>query len=379
MSSCHAGGRSVLLGSRFRPGMTVSVEQALSVNPHLEHIGLWTEGLNRTSSLVARAITMGPYELVVITAPRQARTHYPRAYDEVELLPGVRILTDLPSRPLDRVYIQMRTGWKWLRLARLARHTTSMGAITTSRRNRPAPWRQVSQLIELLAHRPLTSRIDSIGYVDDWRENDGYHRLGRRYRLGTTVHPKIHRNQKLSALAFESPLHVDGRRRYLWSFMGRGAPARRERILRRLMEAPEISGQHPLRHAEAFWRIYGSGFPETEGMITRDYLHLLRDSDFALCPPGAKRTTHRVVEALVCGSVPVLHADDLVLYEIGLRDGENCIAVEGEDWVAALHRIAGMHVDQKTGMRSRIEQLRARHLMPKAWALDLRARMGLPR
>jgi hypothetical protein len=72
------------------------------------------------------------------------------------------------------------------------------------------------------------------------------------------------------------------------------------------------------------WHEYGgweSSVPR--GIEPMDYVQVLSDMDFCLSPPGWDWYTHRTVEALVRGSIPVI--EDPQVYGLDLADGENCI------------------------------------------------------
>ena len=63
-----------------------------------------------------------------------------------------------------------------------------------------------------------------------------------------------------------------------------------------------------------FWHEYSDASPI--GLDPAEFVRRLTDSDFTLCPRGYSRVTHRPVEALLRGSVPVIAADEIDLYGI---------------------------------------------------------------
>lgn len=67
---------------------------------------------------------------------------------------------------------------------------------------------------------------------------------------------------------------------------------------------------------------------------------IMRLCDFAFCPPGYERKTHRVIESLLQGTIPILDCPNE--YDIGLRDGENCIVARKGRWTDALRRALEM-------------------------------------
>lgn len=71
-----------------------------------------------------------------------------------------------------------------------------------------------------------------------------------------------------------------------------------------------------------------------------DYLSELESSWFCLCLPGATGTTHRVLESILRGAVPVLQEEQVPFHGLPLRDGVNAIFVKGRNWEGAIRRIA---------------------------------------
>ena len=62
------------------------------------------------------------------------------------------------------------------------------------------------------------------------------------------------------------------------------------------------------------------------------------------------------------GSVPIIA--DPHLYNIGLRDGENCIVVNNDDWREATRRALAMPQSEVMRLRSSVLALREKHLTP---------------
>jgi hypothetical protein len=92
---------------------------------------------------------------------------------------------------------------------------------------------------------------------------------------------------------------------------------------------------------------------------------------------GYSLVTHRPIEALLRGSIPVISADDLDLYGIELKDGTNCIAVSDGDWPAAIQRLARMEENEIIGMRSNIYSMFDDHLNYEALSKRMRTRFGV--
>jgi hypothetical protein len=105
-----------------------------------------------------------------------------------------------------------------------------------------------------------------------------------------------------------------------------------------------------------YWCEYSDAAPG--GLPPAQFVKMLSQSDFTLCPRGYSLVTHRPLEALLRGSVPVLRADELGLYGIDLVDGATCIAVDDAGWAAALDRIAALTDAEIAAMRRNVQALR---------------------
>jgi hypothetical protein len=102
------------------------------------------------------------------------------------------------------------------------------------------------------------------------------------------------------------------------------------------------------------WAIRNDVIPPTE------WPALLGSADFSLCPPGYEQKTHRVIESLLWGSIPIL--DCPVEYDLGLEDGVNCLVVKRGKWVKQVERALKMKWNDVQIMRQSIETLRAKYL-----------------
>jgi hypothetical protein len=123
------------------------------------------------------------------------------------------------------------------------------------------------------------------------------------------------------------------------------------------------------------WRAYSDAQPAA--LSPDEFLKVLTESDFTLSPPGYSLVTHRPVEALLRGSIPVLNAGELDLYDLGLADGVNCIAVPPGGWPAAMERITGMSDTDIFAMRRNVQAMLANRVAYPALSRDMSQRLGL--
>jgi hypothetical protein len=160
-------------------------------------------------------------------------------------------------------------------------------------------------------------------------------------------------------------------RRFRLGFLGNRQPPRRAAQLAQCRRAIEEAGITVIgSHLESsdstnqvVWVEYGGS--ESAGLSGLDpsaYLRILADMDFCISPPGWERYTHRTVEAIVRGSVPILAEPSA--YDLGLRDGENCIVVRNGDWLEATRRALGIAKSEVVRLRSSVLALREERLVP---------------
>ena len=112
-------------------------------------------------------------------------------------------------------------------------------------------------------------------------------------------------------------------------------------------------------------------------LSTTEYLDVLSQSDYTLCPPGYSLVTHRPLEAMLRGSIPVLNSSELDLYDIGLEDGVNCIGVDGKKWPEAIDRIIQLDESTVISMRRNIFSMLADCLDYATSSKHMRIRLGL--
>ena len=124
-----------------------------------------------------------------------------------------------------------------------------------------------------------------------------------------------------------------------------------------------------------YWHEYSDADPI--GVPPREFVNVLTQSDFTLCPRGYSLVTHRPMEALLRGSIPVLSADEADLYGIQLEDGVNCIRVPSAGWPDAMLRISRMEESQIVRMRTGILGMFEKQLSYGALAKGIRTRLGV--
>ena len=189
------------------------------------------------------------------------------------------------------------------------------------------------------------------------------------------IHPHFLTNVDWLAAA-TVPVSSQARRRFRVGFLGNRQPPERVGQLAQCHQAlvdasVSIVGAdlEPSSGQSAVWIVYGDG-GDTKGLDPRQYMAVLSDMDLCISPPGWGRNwTHRTVEALVRGAIPVLEDPDL--YDVGLKDGETCMLVRNGDWAEATRRALAIADDEIVAMRRAVLELSRRTLTIERMATRL--------
>jgi hypothetical protein len=80
---------------------------------------------------------------------------------------------------------------------------------------------------------------------------------------------------------------------------------------------------------------------------------------------------------LLRGSIPVLSRDELSLYDVELKDGENCVTVERGRWRETVESLARAEEPEIRRMRANISAMFDKFLDYPAMAKRIRARVGV--
>jgi hypothetical protein len=112
---------------------------------------------------------------------------------------------------------------------------------------------------------------------------------------------------------------------------------------------------------KSFWIEYGDDEHHL-ALTPEQFLSVMEDMDFCLCPVGWVAWTHRVIEALCRGAVPIVPYPHL--YGLGLRDSVNCISVKDDDWSGSVTRAISLPAYKVKEMRRNVLKLRDNMLTP---------------
>lgn len=333
---------------------------------------------------LAKAIGHNGHEVIVWVANAEADCNWDWSLSRhIAAIPGVTVAeTDRAAPPehIDRLLVQINR--------RLHDYHPAMGALAPAalritlitlgdRRNTP---RQsfIQQWIEWRWSRQWAGKIDRVAYKDGFHRHDWWGLWKPRRVVGFDAHSKFLQDPGLFHALHARDWDVEARRPTLVNFLGSRDPNRRARILDSVeayFTTPGASLQQYHPGKRMHWLAYTDEHPAALG--AQEFLTALTDSDFTLAPPGYSLVTHRPVEALLRGSIPVLNAAELDLYDLGLVDGVNCIAVPTGGWTDAMERILAMDEADIRRMRRHILAMLAEKVDYAALSRDICRRLGV--
>ena len=217
----------------------------------------------------------------------------------------------------------------------------------------------------------------------------------RAVRQGYFAHPIFFREQPLFREMFEGDCAWQNSRAVRLVFSGNPEPASRRQLIDEVFRAVQaFPGIGILRHYEGLMdRRHVNGGPVALWMVRGDssdpkwYMRqdvvppakwpgVLRQCDFVFCPPGYEKKTHRVIESLLQGVIPILDCPEE--YEIGLADGKNCLKVFAGSWKDAVKRALGMKSEDVIKMRAAVKEIRNAYLLPAAAGRRWLAKLEVP-
>jgi hypothetical protein len=215
-------------------------------------------------------------------------------------------------------------------------------------------------------------------------------------RMGYFVNPDFLRDPELRQSLFDTDWPMDGRRPLRLLFAGNPEPQVRRKIVEELTQHLAGQSQWPmLRSFEdgrycrtsnghdkqaIVWMVRGK--PDDPNWESRaDSIHpknwagVLKSADFSVCPPGYELKTHRVIESLLCGSIPILDCPQE--YDVGLMHGVNCLVARKNTWKEVVSQALNFSQEQIIAMRENIRECRGRFLSLNSAGTSLAQKCGL--
>lgn len=349
-------------------------------------LGLWSPKVECLAYTIARSCAGKDCQVFIFTKPKEEVEYRGHSfyYDKLQRLEQVTILHEVEAIQLDWLYLlglppnPSQPDLK--QCAKNAQHLglfSGIGKGSYLKNNR----QQIKEFIKLF---PLSLQLDKVFLGDGFYELDFYSAIGQRELIGIDVHSNFLENQELYQELFAFQWQPKTSRKYKLNFIGNRNPNWRTEIINQIkheLEKQKISvltaTELEANFSNILWIEYGDDPGEKRGVSPQQYIKCLLNSDFTLSPPGYSRLTHRLVEALVLGSIPVLHEDELEIYDLSLKDHYNCIAVKNRNWIEAIQKIMGMKQGKIEEMRHNILAMKDTFLKDEAFCRRLRTKMGI--
>ena len=341
----------------------------------------------RTDSLtytVAKAVSFGGHDVFIwVVDGGQDHAHAEGIQKCIRDTPRVTVVAGDESRlpkVIDRLIVQVfpRPAESIRDVAPIARRALRISVITAGDRSRSLENALKLQWLETRRLARHASKIDRFLYKDGYHRRDLYGWFARRCNLGFDVHSQFLHDERLFQAVHARDWSPDERRPILANFLGCRDPADREEVLASVRGYfRSSSGDAPtLPTAKSmYWHEYPDSAPI--GIEPREFLSVLTRSDFTLCPRGYSLVTHRPMEALLRGSIPVVDVSELDLYGVTLEDGSNCIGVPAGEWPTVLRKLAATPESEIVRMRMRIYRMFESELRYDAVASGIRMRLGI--
>jgi hypothetical protein len=348
---------------------------------NLWHLVFRTDSLTYT---ICRALRECGYEVAVwVVDPEFGVRPEDGIQRRLAATAGVRLVgrnvDELPAM-IDRLLIQsFPRPFETVRdVPLLAQRAKSITLISAGDRSRRLSEALKLQRLEMRSLGRLWQRVDRVLYKDGPHRADLFALRRRRSVVGFDAHSQFLHDSTLFDLIHAEDWTPGTLRPLLANFLGSRDPASRGAVLdsvRHLFVAPSGEPRVPRPGKAMSWHEYPDANPV--GLPTKQFIDTLTRSDFTLCPRGYSLVTHRPIEALLRGSIPVLASDEADLYGFGLIDGVNCITVRAGRWAEAVERISELSDGKIVRLRENVRDLRTTVLDYRLLAARICDRLGV--
>lgn len=333
---------------------------------------------------IAKALSYGGHEVTVCAAKLGFNGKPPGEIERrVYEIPGVKVVSrddaKIPS-VIDRLIVQVfpRPADTLQGVGSLAKHARKITLISGGDRNRSFRDAAKIQWLEMRRFGLDLRKVDRLLYKDGYHSRDFLGWLAPRSVIGFDAHSQYLHDSNLFQNIHARDWRPESFRPIRANFIGSCDPKSRTSILdsiRHFADSRTTPSQSKLHGKTIMWREYSDAVPDA--LTPEEFVRTLTESDFSLSPRGYSLVTHRTIEALLRGSIPILALDELDLYGVDLQDGKNCIAVPDNKWPEAIERIDGIGEDELIWMRRNIHAMFDLELNYQALSARIRFRLGI--
>ena len=325
----------------------------------------WGDSLTYT---VARALSEHGHDVDIVLTDRERHLNAKWGNSRrIREIPQVKIwfdAADLAGKSFNLLVIQSYRGIRShaATTALIASHAEMVTLITFGDLARGWSEAMRLQVDEWRAVLPFRHRVKKIAYKDGYHAVDLFALLGKsRVNVGFDTHSKFLHDAALYEQIHKKDWDVGSPRALRLNFVGSRDPLRRGQAVDQVSRFLTTAVPERERATRVMWKAYSDEKPEA--LPESEFVEILTKSDFTLAPPGYSLVTHRPIEAMLRGSIPILNEREAPIYEIGLRDGENCLLVHNNDWSDAVSR--ALHASQ-----AEVERMRQNILDVRNASLD---------
>ena len=335
------------------------------------------------SYMIAKALSSAGHNIYIyFGVPGHEETSLNKIKQRLLRIQRVSVLSEnseiAQQTTFDRLIIQMFPRPQFMEsfqeIHSLAKRTQHITLISAGDRSKY--WRTAykMQWKELRAFGKWINRIDRIVYKDGFHSFDLFMLIKSRRVLGFNVHSGFMDEKEKFDYVQKQNWALEAPRTYCINFIGSQDPDRRTRILDSIrplfVESDKTSAPK-----QNIWHEFSDEKPNA--LEPFEFVDILSNSDFTLCPPGYSLITHRLIESLLRGSIPILNADELDIYDLDLKDGVNCIAVASENWQATIERCFSLRENDLIKIRRNIHSLVKNRILYSVSSREMLQRLSI--
>jgi hypothetical protein len=347
-------------------------------------VGLLAFRVDSLTYTIAKALSYGGYDVSLHSISQEHVCDIDtRLSKMLAATPGVTVRkcdeSEIPA-VLDHLVVQghpqLLEHRSMLRV--VARHAKCLTIISSGDRKLSTKKTILKQWRELRWYGHMLFRVKRVVYKDGFYPADLFGLFFPRSVIGFDVHSKFLCDQEAFSQIHARDWKINTQRPILANFLGSQDPDRRLRIVDSVRSFFNQNDDKPSTVSparEMFWHEFSDTSPAVMG--ASEYLDVLSQSDFTLCPPGYSLVTHRPLEALLRGSIPILNSNELDLYDMDFQDGVNCIAASPDDWPSTIERLFQFKESAVIEMRRNISSMFGNFLDYEISSKHMRIRLGL--
>lgn len=375
----------------------------------MARIGFYLVSIERQSYLMAKMLALSGHQVVVYSefslqtvlegteSPGFSERHYFSwlySDGDIQMLPQEEV--EMP--PVDLLIYEMGhvRPTQPERLARWISRAAQVAAFHTHEFNVDFYQNHRADLARLVRYRrflPRTRRLLLRGGKTPFRLPL---MLAPGALMGYFVNPDFLRDAELRQSLFATDWPRDEKRPVRLFFAGNPEPPARRKIveeitqhwsgesdwpvLRSLGEREHFLASNRNGKQAILWMVRGDPKDanwegRADSIHPRHWAGVLKSVDFCVCPPGYELKTHRVIESLLCGSIPILDCPEE--YDVDLEHGVNCLVARKNTWKETVSGALNYSQEQILAMRKNVRECKERYLSVNAAGRRLAQKCGL--